>query len=323
MAGRQQRSFSDSPAIRKKVPLLIGVTGPSGGGKTYSALRLATGMAKVYGGEVVAIDTEHNRLLHYSDLFKFRHIPFAPPFSPLDFIDAIRHAIKIKNSVLIIDSMSMEHVGEGGVLDQHDRMVLEKGMNFNMLAWAEPKAQRRALINFILQSVDAAVFCFRAKEGLDLDTKPPTKLGYQPQAGDEYIFELAANALLLEGAMGVPTWNPQEKGAKKFTKMPEQFRQLLTKHQGPLDERIGEEMAKWAIGGPIVQGPTSPPPPPSAASAVDPQSAEEVKVRLRNCRTMTALAELWSSLGSEMKEAVRQAKDERKEELELLAKAGA
>lgn len=249
-------------------------------------------MAKVYGGEIVGIDTENNRLLHYAGQFKFRHIPFSPPFSPLDFRDAIAHAVKIKNSVLIVDSMSAEHVGEGGVLDQHDRVVLEKGMAHNMIAWAEPKAQRRALIQFILQSVDAAIFCFRAKEAIDMNTKPPTSLGYLPQAGEEYIFELAANALLLEGAMGVPTWNPQEKGAKKFTKMPEQFRKLLLDHRGPLDERIGEEMAKWAIGGAA----------PGSAVADKPKKAidyEPVIARLRKADSLADLVARWKELSSE------------------------
>lgn len=249
-------------------------------------------MAKVYGGEIVGIDTENNRLLHYAGQFKFRHIPFLPPFSPLDFRDAIAHAVKIKNSVLIIDSMSAEHVGEGGVLDQHDRVVLEKGMAHNMIAWAEPKAQRRALIQFILQSVDAAIFCFRAKDAIDMNTKPPTPLGYLPQAGDEYMFELSANALLLEGAMGVPTWNPQEKGAKKFTKMPEQFRKLLLDHRGPLDERIGEEMARWAIGGAAPGGE----PPAAKKPVID---VEAAVTRLKKSNTLIELGVAWKELSAE------------------------
>lgn len=287
---RTPRTFTDSPAVRKKVPLLMGVTGPSGGGKTFSALRLATGMARVYGGEIIGIDTEHNRMLHYADRFKFRHVPFSPPFSPLDYIDVIAHGVKHKNAVLLIDSASHEHIGEGGVLDQHDKVVAAKGHAHNMIAWAEPKAQRRALINYILQTVDAAIFCFRAKERIDMNVKPPASLGYMAEAGDEFIFELAANALLLEGAMGVPHWNPQERGAQKMVKMPEQFRKLLLDHKGPLDERIGEEMAKWAIGGASPVGPDKP------KKLVD---ADAAIARLRKADSLADLVAKWKELSAE------------------------
>ena len=46
------RIFTARPAVRESVPLLIGLTGPSGGGKTFSALRLATGIQTVTGGDV-------------------------------------------------------------------------------------------------------------------------------------------------------------------------------------------------------------------------------------------------------------------------------
>lgn len=78
------RTFVDKPAVRDKVPLLIGLAGPSGGGKTFSALRLASGMQRVSGGDVYVVDTESKRALHYADKFKFRHLEFTAPFGPLD-----------------------------------------------------------------------------------------------------------------------------------------------------------------------------------------------------------------------------------------------
>jgi ABC-type sulfate/molybdate transport systems ATPase subunit len=74
------RTFTDSPAVRESVPLLVGLMGASGSGKTYSALRIATGMQRVAGGEIFVIDTESKRSLHYADTFKFRHVPFDAPF---------------------------------------------------------------------------------------------------------------------------------------------------------------------------------------------------------------------------------------------------
>jgi predicted ABC-type transport system involved in lysophospholipase L1 biosynthesis ATPase subunit len=86
------RRFDIRPAVRQKVPLLLGLAGPSGSGKTYSALRLAAGIAEVTGGDVVVIDTENRRAQHYADQFNFQHIDFAPPYGPLDYLAALQTA---------------------------------------------------------------------------------------------------------------------------------------------------------------------------------------------------------------------------------------
>jgi len=114
------RSFEDRVAIRERVPLLIGLGGPSGSGKTFSALRLATGMQRVTGGEIYFIDTEARRALHYAEQFNFRHVEFKAPFSPLDYLAAIEFCVKKAAGVVIVDSMSHEHEGPGGVLEWHE-----------------------------------------------------------------------------------------------------------------------------------------------------------------------------------------------------------
>jgi hypothetical protein len=58
-------SFSFRPAVRESVSLLIGLSGGTGSGKTYSAMRLAHGIA---GDQPFAvIDTEAGRAKHYAD----------------------------------------------------------------------------------------------------------------------------------------------------------------------------------------------------------------------------------------------------------------
>lgn len=145
------RTFEDVEAKRERVPLMVGLMGPSGGGKTYSALRLATGIQRVTGGDIFGIDTESGRMLHYADKFRFRHVPFKPPFGPLDYLAAVEHCVKRGAKIIITDSASHEHEGPGGVLEQHDRVVQEKGEKHSMSAWIRPKAERRRLINTVLQ----------------------------------------------------------------------------------------------------------------------------------------------------------------------------
>lgn len=251
------RAFEDKPAARTDgVPLLVGLMGPSGGGKTYSALRLATGIQRVTGGDIHVIDTEARRALHYSDRFRFRHVEFTPPFASLDYLAAIEHCAGRGANVIIVDSLSHEHEGPGGLLEQHDAecqrlMGLWKASRdkVQMAAWAGPKSARRRMINTILQVQCHFIFCFRAKEKLKITRgKEPEKMGFMPIAGEEFVYEMAVNALLLPNADGVPTWQSAEIGERQMIKRPEQFRDLLPQGGKQLDEATGEAMARWAAG---------------------------------------------------------------------------
>lgn len=252
-----KRVFEDKPAVREKVPLLVGLVGPSGGGKTFSALRIASGIQRVTGGDIWCVDSEANRSKHYADRFKFRHVPFVAPFGPLDYLGAIEHCISKGAGTIIVDSMSHEHEGPGGVLEMHEtetgRLAAEWGVSrekAQMSAWAKPKQERRRLINTILQMPCNFLFCFRAKPKLKIEKgKDPVQLGYMPIAGEEFVFEMTLNCLLLPNAGGIPTWHSEEQGEKMMIKLPEQFRHLFSDKK-PMSEEHGEAMANWAAGTP-------------------------------------------------------------------------
>src|SRR5215472_8854158 len=152
------RQFQAEPAHRERVPLLIGLAGPSSSGKTKSALRIADGIRAVAGGETYVIDTEARRALHYAGEHQFRHVEFKAPFASLDYLEAIRYCVGRGASVVIIDSMSHEHEGPGGMLEYQERELerlagddYAKRERVKMLAWQKPKAARRELINGLLQ----------------------------------------------------------------------------------------------------------------------------------------------------------------------------
>lgn len=249
------RSFTVTDARREAVPLLIGLTGPSGGGKTYSALRLATGIQSVTGGDIYAIDTEARRMLHYADRFRFKHIQFDAPFGSLDYLAAIRQCADAGARTIIVDSMSHEHEGPGGMLDfqAHEYERLGSRDAVKMLAWQKPKAARQALLNGILQIPANFIFCFRAKEKIKIIRAAGAKTeivpqGFMPIAGEEFVFEMTTNCLLLPHANGVPTWQSEEPGERMMMKLPEQFKAIFADRQ-PLSEDIGRELASWASGG--------------------------------------------------------------------------
>ncbi len=258
------RVFADSVAARSKVPLLVGLMGPQGCGKTFSALRLAAGFAKVNGGETYLVDSEGGRGLYYADRFTFRHVPFAAPFSPLDYLAVLEHCKSRGASTVIVDSMSHEHEGQGGVLEWHaDELERMGGGEKNSFrAWSAPKQARRRLLNSIVQMGMNAIFCFRAKNKLRVEKgKDPVHSGWMPIAGEEFLYEMTVNFLLPPGGDGKPQWQDLTDDQLAFFKAPPiQFRDLLREPRS-MDEKLGEDMARWAAGGaaPVVPLPTVPP----------------------------------------------------------------
>ncbi|MBK8009559.1 MAG: AAA family ATPase [Rhizobiales bacterium] len=273
------RNFAAKTATREQVPLLIGLMGPSGCGKTFSALRLGSGIQEEVGGDMYVIDTEARRALHYADQFKFKHVQFDAPFGSLDYLEALRYCVKQGAGVIVVDSMSHEHEGPGGMLDLHDKELdrlagndWAKRERVKMLAWQKPKAARRQLINGLLQLNANFIFCFRAKE-----TVKPMKQGgkteivpqgFMPIAGDEFLFEQTVNCLLLPKSGGVPTWQSDNVGEKMMMKLPAHFRSIFANDR-PLDEHTGRALAQWARGGSIKSEAERPSPSTSDSPAPD------------------------------------------------------
>jgi AAA domain len=251
------RRFIVQPAIRQKVPLLTGLAGPSGSGKTFSALRLATGMAAVgSGGPIVLIDTENRRAEHYADQFAFQHIDFAPPYGPLDYLAALQAAERVEPSVIIVDSLSHEHDGEGGTLDcvtaELDRLAgTDPALQQRLAtaAWRRPKASRRAMLSGLLRMRAHVIVCIRATERTRMTREPmstePVELGLTPIAAPEFLFELTCSALLKAGAQGEPSWVSTLPGEHAAIKLPRQFTEMF-RGGGALSEKHGERMARWA-----------------------------------------------------------------------------
>ncbi len=252
-----QRTFEAKPAVREAVGLLIGLVGPSSSGKTYSALRIASGIQRVVGGEIDVIDTENGRALYYADRFKFNHVRFGAPFSPLDYLEAVRFCARRGAKTVVIDSGSHEHEGSGGVLEWHaeetQRLAKAWGVReekAQLAAWGPPKQARRKFINELLQLNINLVLTFRAKEKLKMvKGKDPVELGWQPICGDEFMYEMVLQCLLKPGSNGVPSWNPNHEGERAIIKCPAQFASIFAGEARQIDEDLGKALAEWAMGG--------------------------------------------------------------------------
>ena len=303
-------------AVRGAVPLLLGIVGPSGTGKTFSALRLAKGMQRVIGGRIKVVDTEHGRAKQYADYFDFDYFPFDPPSSSLRYLEVIKAAAEIPGPT-VVDSMSHEHEGPGGYIDLHDQEVkrlltcgFRSEFAASVPAWAVPAKHRQQLINGIVTSGFNGIFCFRAKEKVDMNAKKldrdgnPTgdktvgNLGWMPIAGDAFVYEMTAKCLLLPGANGIPTWNPEFPGEKNMAKIPIFFQEIFSRPE-QLSEDIGEKLAAWAAGSNVTLSKEW------YAKCNHDQFDELEKIR----------AARWSSLGESAKKAAKAWSDEAKARL--------
>ncbi|MBA2717731.1 MAG: AAA family ATPase [Chloroflexi bacterium] len=250
---RTPRAFDVNPDDQSGEPLCLGLMGPPGGGKTVSALRIASGIARVRGGKPALIDTEAGRARKYlisrnPEGFDFDYIPFTPPFEPASFLDAIHAAAKLNPAAIIVDNASDEHEGPGGVLDWHDRNVPNMGGN-EWAAWNAPKASRRVLTAGIQQIKIPIIMTFRArpKTKTNPGSKTPVQMGYMPIAGDELLGIMDLTCLLPPRSNGVALWGSDKAGEDFVIKLPNYLARYIRKG-APLDEELGEALARWQRG---------------------------------------------------------------------------
>lgn len=239
------------PAVREAVPLLLGVIGQTGSGKTFSAMRIASGIVGK-GNRFALIDTESKRALHYADKFDFDHCELTPPFRPENYADAIRAADKAGYKAIVVDSMSHEWAGEGGILDwQEEELARMAGDDWKkreackMAAWIKPKMAHKQMVQRLLQVRSHLILCFRAEDKVKMEKDDRGKIqivpaGIQPICSKEMPYELMASFLLTSDKPGYP----------QPLKLQEQHKPMFPLDK-PLSEESGHLISEWAKGGAI------------------------------------------------------------------------
>jgi hypothetical protein len=254
--------------ITDPLTVTLGLSGASGTGKTYSALRIARGMAEGAtgrsGSPIGFVDTENRRALHYKAAFpEMVHYDMSAVnergemvgFGPERWIEVIDAAEAADLPVLVIDSFSHAWEGVGGVLDLHATILDKltggddsKKDQRSQLAWASVKPRYRRLIDRIVRARCNIVICTRAKPVMqDFKTKAnarPTKtrrkdVPWDPAADGDLMFEMTAMMILDPKAPGCPVH--QIKCADQF--------KVLFDDRTPMTEATGRAMAEWARGG--------------------------------------------------------------------------
>ncbi len=108
------RKLEVKDAVRRGQKARVVISGPSGAGKTWTLLSIATVLS---GGEsFVVIDTENESAALYADKFKFKVINWTPPYDPIELTAAIK-SLQGDYPVIVTDSLSHFWTAEGGTLD--------------------------------------------------------------------------------------------------------------------------------------------------------------------------------------------------------------
>ncbi len=180
---------------RHNVKLRLGISSPSGFGKTYSALQLAYGMTQDWS-KIAVIDTENSSASLYSHLGNFNVLNLSPPYSPERYIEAIGICEKSNMEVIIIDSITHEWQGEGGCLQIHEQL----GGRFQ--DWARLKPRHQKFIDKILQSKSHIITTTRRKTdySLDISSNGKSKVvkhGTKEITSEGFEYELSVNFELI------------------------------------------------------------------------------------------------------------------------------
>ena len=187
-------------ATKLEAKLRLALAAPSGAGKTYTALQLATYL----GGPIALIDTERGSASKYADLFTF-DVRELDSFHPQRYIDAIHEAEQDGYSALIIDSLSHAWAGKDGALDLVDKAAkrlathYRSGREDSFAAWREVTPIHNALVDAMVQSRVHLIVTLRTKTEYVVETKDgkmaPRKIGLAPIQREnlEYEFDVAAD----------------------------------------------------------------------------------------------------------------------------------
>lgn len=264
--------FKFRPATREQIRLLLGISGASGSGKTFSAMKLAKGLAG--DKRFAVVDTENGRASMYADYFQFDVVELSAPFTPERYLSAITAAEKAGYPVVVVDSMSHEWSGDGGILDMQedelDRMAgdnWQKRESCKMASWIKPKMAHKAMVAHLLQLRAHVVMCFRAEAKIEMEKNergkwemvPKKSLtgldGWIPITEKNLPYELTASFLMTAN-------NP---GLALPIKLQAQHRPFFDLSK-PMTEESGRLINEWAKGG----SPTVAPLPPKQVSTQPP-----------------------------------------------------
>lgn len=227
-------------AERKKAKIRLGLSGPSGFGKTYSSLLIAKGLVGEWN-KIALIDTENGSGELYSDLGEYNVITLEAPYSPERYIKAIKTCEDAGMSCIIIDSITHEWDGDGGCLD------IQNQLGGRYQDWAKVTPRHNAFIQAILTSKCHVITTVRKKQDYEMSEvngrKKVEKVGMKEITREGYEYELTMNLEIINDKHLV-------KASKDRTGL------FMGKPEMIPTEKTGELIREWCENGAELPEPT-------------------------------------------------------------------
>ena len=275
-------------ATRKKAKIRLGISAVSGGGKTYSAILIAKGLCGGDLSKVAVIDTENNSADLYSHLGDYNVLSLDAPYSPENYIKAIKACEDAGMEVIIIDSITHEWDGKGGCLQ------IQEQLGGKYQDWAKVTPRHQAFIDAILQSKCHIITTVRRKQDYEMskDSNGKVKVekaGLKEITREGFEYELTANLEIdvRHNATASKDRTGLFMGKPSFTP----------------SEETGEMIAEWCDSG-----------------AEPEETIENISIGTINlCKSIEDLQTFWESLSANVKnnEEVKNAKNSKKTQLTL------
>jgi hypothetical protein len=261
-----------SKAARNKCKIKMAVQGPSGSGKTYSALLVAFGITGDWS-KIAVIDTENGSAHLYSDLGEYSVLNLVAPYTPEQYSEAIDLAVNSGFECLVVDSLSAEWSGQGGILDIHSNIP---GNSFT--AWAKVTPRHNAFVQKILQSDIHIIGTMRSKTDYVMADKNgkqvPEKVGLKAVQREDAEYEFTIVFELNQKHLA--TISKDRSGL--FKNRPE-----LT-----LDTEVGKEIAAWCNSGESQKNA-------EVIQLVPHDSKDDFAEKIEACKTVDELKDLYHS----------------------------
>lgn len=233
--------FQVKKAKREKIYCKIALMAPSGGGKTYSALRLATGMAEEIEKEtgkkarILMGNTEQKRGYYYADEFDYDIVDIEAPHNPEKYVDFINFAVQEGYDILIIDSSSHEWEGRGGCLEIHQNL----GGQYQ--DWKKVTPRHNKFIEAIADSPIHIIATMRGKDQYEMVKNDKgkasvQKLGVGAKQRDGFEYEFTCTFLIDQ---------------KTSVAEAQKDNTHIFENEGPtlLSEDYGKRIIQWANSG--------------------------------------------------------------------------
>jgi hypothetical protein len=185
-------------ATRKQLKLRLALCGPTGSGKSLTALKVAAYL----GTRIAVIDTENRSASKYvgrEGVPEFDVLELES-YSPKTYVDAIHDAEREGYDVIVIDGISQAWSGKDGALEQVDKAAKRSQSGNTFMAWRDITPLHNQFVDAMVHCKAHLIVTMRVKtewvlEENERGKKVPRKVGMaiEQRAGLDYEMDVVGD----------------------------------------------------------------------------------------------------------------------------------